>query len=65
MSAAGLKDLVASRMVLLAASAACIGGLLFGFDQGILSICLTMPQFQRQFPETNADANSSASLNKG
>ncbi|OWZ60990.1 hypothetical protein AYX14_06750 [Cryptococcus neoformans] len=61
----GLKDLFASRMVLLAASAACIGGLLFGFDQGILSICLTMPQFQDQFPETNADVNSSASLNKG
>ncbi|KAL0250138.1 hypothetical protein I308_103446 [Cryptococcus tetragattii IND107] len=61
----GLKDLLASRMVLLAASAATIGGLLFGFDQGILSISLTMPQFQEQFPETNAQVNSSASLNKG
>lgn len=63
--AIGLKDLFASRMVLLAASAATIGGLLFGFDQGILSISLTMPQFQEQFPETNAEVNSSASLNKG
>lgn len=63
--AIGLKDLFASRMVLLAASAATIGGLLFGFDQGILSISLTMPQFQEQFPETNAEVSSSASLNKG
>ncbi|WWC98835.1 hypothetical protein V866_005728 [Kwoniella sp. B9012] len=61
----GLKDLYASKMVLLASLSACIGGLLFGFDQGILSICLTMPQFLAQFPETDPDANSSASLNKG
>ncbi|WWC60722.1 uncharacterized protein I303_103298 [Kwoniella dejecticola CBS 10117] len=61
----GIKDLYASRTVLLAAASACIGGLLFGFDQGILSICLTMPQFLAQFPETDPDANSSASLNKG
>lgn len=44
---------------------ACIGGLLFGFDQGILSIALTMPQFLRQFPETDASVTSGASLNKG
>ncbi|OCF40875.1 monosaccharide transporter [Kwoniella heveanensis CBS 569] len=61
----GPKDLVANKMVLLASVSACIGGFLFGFDQGILSISLTMPQFLAQFPETDPSANSSASLNKG
>ncbi|WVF69454.1 hypothetical protein IAT40_004231 [Kwoniella sp. CBS 6097] len=61
----GPKDLVANKMVLLASVSACIGGFLFGFDQGILSISLTMPQFLEQFPETDPAADPSASLNKG
>lgn len=42
-----------------------MGGLLFGFDQGILAISLTMPQFLSQFPETDVSVTSKAGLNKG
>lgn len=61
----GLKDIFANHMVLAAAASACLGGLLFGFDQGILSISLTMEQFLAQFPQTDATATASAGLNKG
>lgn len=61
----GVKDVFSNPVVLSAAACACLGGLLFGFDQGILSIVLTMKQFLTQFPETDKDANSKAGLNKG
>jgi hypothetical protein len=60
-----LKDVFASPIVFAAAFSACMGGLLFGFDQGILSICLTLPQFLRVFPETDPSLTSQAGLNKG
>jgi hypothetical protein len=50
---AGFKDLVASRVVLGCALGACIGGLLFGLDQGLVSIILVMPRFLETFPEIN------------
>lgn len=62
---AGLKDIFNSGLVLIAAFSTCMGGLLFGFDQGILSIVLTMSQFLGQFPDVDANANSSAAFNKG
>lgn len=49
----GIKDLMASKIVIACAAAACIGGLLFGFDQGLVSIILVMPRFLDQFPEIN------------
>ncbi|OXG19746.1 sugar transporter [Cryptococcus neoformans Tu401-1] len=61
----GLKDVFASPIVFMAAFSACMGGLLFGFDQGILSIVLTIPQFLKVFPETDISVTSSAGLNKG
>lgn len=61
----GIKDIFASWTVFVGAFAACMGGLLFGFDQGILAISLTMPQFLHTFPETDASVTSSAGLNKG
>ncbi|GFZ51229.1 hypothetical protein JCM24511_08987 [Saitozyma sp. JCM 24511] len=61
----GFKDIFANHMVLAAAASACLGGLLFGFDQGILSISLTMEQFLAQFPQTDATATAAAGLNKG
>ncbi|UOH82484.1 hypothetical protein LQV05_005186 [Cryptococcus neoformans] len=61
----GLKDIFSSGLVLIAAFSTCMGGLLFGFDQGILSIVLTMSQFLGQFPDVDANASSSAAFNKG
>nr|KIR44859.1 sugar transporter [Cryptococcus bacillisporus CA1280] len=61
----GIKDVFASPIVFMAAFSACMGGLLFGFDQGILSIVLTIPQFLKVFPETDINVTSAAGLNKG
>ncbi|AFR95554.1 monosaccharide transporter [Cryptococcus neoformans C23] len=61
----GLKDIFSSGLVLIAAFSTCMGGLLFGFDQGILSIVLTMSQFLGQFPDVDAKVSSSAAFNKG
>jgi MFS family permease len=61
----GLRDVFANWIVVAAAFSACMGGLLFGFDQGILSIVLTMKQFLNQFPETDPAQDSGAAFNKG
>ncbi|KIR78596.1 monosaccharide transporter [Cryptococcus gattii EJB2] len=61
----GLKDIFNSGLVLIAAFSTCMGGLLFGFDQGIVSIVLTMTQFLGQFPDIDANVSSSAAFNKG
>jgi len=47
------------------ALASTTGGLLFGFDQGLVSIVLVMPHFLKQFPEVDATVTSAASFNKG
>lgn len=62
---AGIKDIFNSGLVLIAAFSTCMGGLLFGFDQGIVSIVLTMTQFLGQFPDIDANVSSSAAFNKG
>ena len=61
----GLRDVFANKIVFAAAFSACMGGLLFGFDQGILSLVYVMPQFLAKFPKIDASVSSSASLNKG
>lgn len=61
----GLKDVFSSGLVLIASFATCMGGLLFGFDQGILTIVLTMKQFLGQFPDIDPDVSSSAAFHKG
>lgn len=61
----GLRDMFGNGLVVAAAFSTCMGGLLFGFDQGILSIVLTMPQFLEQFPDININVSSSAAFNKG
>ncbi|WWC88882.1 uncharacterized protein L201_003797 [Kwoniella dendrophila CBS 6074] len=61
----GFLELFKNPLVLAAAVSACLGGLLFGFDQGIVSIVLTMKQFLTQFPETDKTVTSAAGLNKG
>lgn len=39
-----------------------MGGLLFGYDQGVVSITLVMPQFLEQFPEVSATASGAGFL---
>ncbi|KAL5596313.1 hypothetical protein FOVSG1_010002 [Fusarium oxysporum f. sp. vasinfectum] len=48
----GLSGIVRSPYVLGAATLASLGGFSFGYDQGVISIILTMKQFHDQFPET-------------
>jgi hypothetical protein len=61
----GIRVIFKNYMVALCASCACAGGLLFGFDQGLLSVTLVMPQFLAQFPEIDTSVTSGAGLNKG
>jgi MFS family permease len=46
----GLKGLVANPFVLLCAACSTLGGLLFGYDQGVVSVILVMDQFLAEFP---------------
>ncbi|KAK1013877.1 hypothetical protein LTS01_000405 [Friedmanniomyces endolithicus] len=45
----GPNTLLASRYVVLCASFAALGGLLFGYDQGVVSVILVEPQFLQRF----------------
>lgn len=47
----GLTGIIRSPYVFGAALLASFGGFSFGYDQGVISIILTMPQFQDTFPE--------------
>jgi hypothetical protein len=60
-----LKAFFTSFYVILCSASAAIGGFLFGFDQGLISIVLGMPQFLESFPEIDGTVNSSAAFNKG
>lgn len=60
-----LTGIFENGLVTVCAMVACIGGLLFGFDQGLLSITLVMPQFLEQFPEIDSAVSSGASFKKG
>ncbi|KAF5611414.1 GNA-3 g alpha subunit GNA-3 [Fusarium subglutinans] len=51
----GLSGIIRSLYVLGAATLASLGGFSFGYDQGVISIILTMKQFHDQFPETAPD----------
>ncbi|KAI1086675.1 hypothetical protein F5B19DRAFT_122280 [Rostrohypoxylon terebratum] len=51
----GIKGIIQSPYVFGAALLASLGGFSFGYDQGVISLILTMPQFRERFPEVNPD----------
>ncbi|CAI7636566.1 unnamed protein product [Penicillium manginii] len=54
----GLKGIFNSPYVCGAALLASFGGFSFGYDQGVISLILVMPQFVDQFPEVDKNAPS-------
>ena len=48
----GIGAILTSPFILGAAFLASMGGFSFGFDQGVISLILTMKQFHTYFPET-------------
>ncbi|CAM1507732.1 Fc.00g045800.m01.CDS01 [Cosmosporella sp. VM-42] len=60
----GFRGIFASRYVVICASFSAIGGLLFGYDQGVISVTLVMDEFLNRFPEVSESA-SGAGFYKG
>ncbi|RMY68300.1 hypothetical protein D0863_07205 [Hortaea werneckii] len=60
----GIRGIVRSPYTFGAALLASFGGFSFGFDQGLISIILTMQQFHATFPEVDPK-NSSYGFNTG
>ncbi|POR36844.1 Uncharacterized protein TPAR_02970 [Tolypocladium paradoxum] len=61
---AGFAGIFSNKYVTLCAAFATMGGALFGYDQGVVSVTLVMEQFIEQFPEVGPDA-SGAGFKKG
>ncbi|KAH8201274.1 hypothetical protein TruAng_004591 [Truncatella angustata] len=55
----GIRGVFASSYVALCAGFATIGGLLFGYDQGVISVTLVMDHFLDRFPEVSETAAGS------
>jgi MFS family permease len=47
----GLRGLVSNPFVLMCAACSTLGGLVFGYDQGVVSVILVMDQFLEEFPQ--------------
>lgn len=54
---AGFAGLFTSPYVATCALFATLGGLLFGYDQGVISVTLVMDQFLGRFPRVSAEAS--------
>ena len=52
----GLRGLFTNRTATLCAAFAALGGLLFGYDQGVVSVILTEQQFLTRFPRVDSGA---------
>ncbi|PYH92512.1 general substrate transporter [Aspergillus ellipticus CBS 707.79] len=50
----GLRGLMANPFVLLCAGCSTLGGLTFGYDQGVVSVILVMDQFLVRFPQVSS-----------
>lgn len=61
----GLRGVLKDRYALYCSFFAAMGGLLFGIDQGLMSITLVMPQFLDQFSEVDESVGKNAGFNKG
>ena len=60
----GFKGIFANYYAALCAAFAALGGLIFGYDQGVVSIVLVMPQFLARFARVS-DTASGAGFWKG
>lgn len=52
----GFRGLFSSPYVAMCAAFAAIGGLLFGYDQGVISVTLVMDHFLNRFPKVSDHA---------
>jgi MFS family permease len=50
----GLRGLLKNPFVLMCAACSTLGGLIFGYDQGVVSVILVMDQFLAEFPRVAA-----------
>jgi MFS family permease len=64
MTVSGFKGIFKNKYVTMCAAFSTLGGILFGYDQGVVSVTLVMEQFLQQFPEV-ADGASGAGFKKG
>lgn len=60
----GFRGIFATRYVTLCAAFSAIGGFLFGYDQGVISVTLTMDEFLGRFPDVSEHATG-AGFKKG
>ncbi|CAI6089296.1 unnamed protein product [Clonostachys chloroleuca] len=60
----GFRGLFSSPYVAMCAAFSAIGGLLFGYDQGVISVTLVMDHFLDRFPEVS-DSAPGAGFKKG